>query len=228
MLRLTLDDLERAVRAADASAFLVLPRILRRVIKNDRRLSGFGLKIPHRKSYVIAREPLLEIVEKEELGLTEMDVLPERFILLARPSPQRLIDTPAGDVLTRCWRLLFHARVHAALEDRIREGKLSPAIIRQRIFQIGPVEFDEVRMVLGQEDLLLPPPSDESTYVEFAATYLELRYFAGSFLPRYFPGLEKLEAVDEVIRQDVDAESLFEAARPRARPTRKTAATWTS
>ena len=50
MLRLTLTELENAVRAADPAAFLVLPRILRRVVKQDRRLSGFGLKVPHRKS----------------------------------------------------------------------------------------------------------------------------------------------------------------------------------
>ena len=81
-------------------------------------------------------------------------------------------------------------------------------------------QFDEIRTVLGQEDLLLPPRSDESTYVEFAATYLELRRFAPSFLPRYFPGLGRLEAVDALIRRDVDADDAVpgDAARRRADP----------
>ena len=177
--------------------------------------------MPHRKSYVIGREPLLEIVDRAELGLADDAALPEKVILLARPDPRELADTPADDLLIRCWRLLFHARIHVALDESTASGGLSPAAVRRRIQQIGPAEFDEIRMVLGQEDLLLPPRSDASIYVEFVAVYLELRYFAASFLPRYFPGLENLEAVDELVRQDVDAERLFRATRPQARPIRE-------
>ena len=67
----TLAELRQAVRAVDPAAFLILPRILRRVIKQDCRLTGFGLKVPHRKSYVIGREALLEAVDKDELGLDD-------------------------------------------------------------------------------------------------------------------------------------------------------------
>ncbi len=216
--RLTLAELERAVRMADPAAFLILPRILRRVIKQDCMLAGFGLRVPHRKSYVIGRETLLQIVDKAELGLAEDAALPEKVVLLARPDPRKLAATPADDLLIRCWRLLFHARVHAALEERAASGGLSPAAVRRRIQQVGPAEFEEIRMVLGQEDLLLPPRVDESIYAEFVAVYLELRYFAGGFLPRYFPGLENLKAVDELVRQDVDAEGLFRATRPQGAP----------
>ncbi len=187
---------------------------MRRVIKQDRRLAGFGLRAPHRKSYVIGRRPLLEIVEKAELGLDQQAELPEKVILLARPSPQEFADLPAADLLVRCWRLLFHARVHVALDESLAAGRLTAAMVRRRIHAIGPAEFDEIRAVLGQEELLLPPRGDEATYVEFAATYLELRRFAPSFLPRYFPGLENLEAVDALVGEDVDAEGLFQATRP--------------
>ena len=173
MLRLMLTDLEDLIRAAEPTAFLVAPRILRRVVKHDRRLPGFGLRVPHRKSYLIGREPLLKIVDKTELGLAEFDELPERIILVARPNPHVIVDSPVDVVLTLCWRLLFHARVHAALENRIAEGKLSQATVRQRIFQIGTAEFDEIRTVLDQENMLLPPVSDSSIYVEFVAMYLE-------------------------------------------------------
>ena len=213
-LRLTPDELQRAVAAADPAAFLVLPRILRRVIKQDRRLTGFGLRAPHRKSYVIGRQPLLEIVEKAELGLDAQADLPERIVLLARPSPQDFASLPAADLLVRCWRLLFHARVHVALDESLAAGRLTAATVRRRIHAIGPAEFDEIRAVLGQEELLLPPRSDESTYVEFVATYLELRRFAPSFVPRFFPGLANLESVDALVGEDVDAEGLFQAARP--------------
>jgi hypothetical protein len=234
--RLTFVELERAVRTTDPAAFFVLPRILRRVIKQDRRLGGFGLRVPHRTSYVIGCEPLLQAVAKAELGLTEDAVLPERVVLLARPDPQDLAETPAGDILIRCWRLLFHARIHLALEERAAGDGLSAAIVRRRIHQLGSARFDEIRTVLGQEDWLLPPHSDESIYAEFVAVYLELRHFSSTFLARYFPGfaclahhdgraptaeksrLADLEAVDRLIGQDVDAPSLFRATRPPGAP----------
>ena len=63
------EELARAVRAADPAAIMVLPRILRRVIKQHRDLGGFAYKVPHRKSYVIDRQTLLEIADHWELGL---------------------------------------------------------------------------------------------------------------------------------------------------------------
>lgn len=216
--RLALGTLEEAVRAADPAALLVLPRILRRVIKQDRLLTGFGLRVPHRKSYTIGRERLLEIVDRSELGLAEDAKLPETVILLARPDPRGLAATSAGDVLIRCWRLLFHARVHVAFDSQRSAGRLTTSEIRLRIRELGAAEFEEVRTVLSHEDLLLPPRDDASVYVEFVAVYLELRYFAGSFLPRYFPGLANCEAVDELIARDVDAAGLFQATRPTGAP----------
>jgi hypothetical protein len=213
--QLTFAELQRAVSAADPAAFLVLPRILRRVIKRDRRLAGFGLRAPHRKSYLIDSEPLLEIIDKADLGVADEFDLPERVILVTRPSTQDFLDRPSNTLFIRTWRLLFHARVHDVLDRKAASGDLIPAAIRQRIHEIGPARFDEIRTVLGQEDLLLPPQSDESTYVEFVATYLELRRFAPSFLPRYFPGLDDLDAVDELIGRDVDADRLFQATRPQ-------------
>jgi hypothetical protein len=217
-LRLTPAALEDAVRRADPAAFLLLPRILRRVIKQDRRLSGFGFNVPHRESYVIDREPLLAIVEKSELGVEDEYELPPTVILLAWPRSNEFSDTPADYFLHRCWRLLFHARVHLAFEAKAAAGELGPGAIRQRIHDVGMVAFDEVRLVLEQEDLRLPPVTEASTYIEFVATYLELRYFAPSSLPRYFPGLTDLAAVDAIIGRDVDAAALFEAGRPIGAP----------
>ena len=70
-------------------------------------------------------------------------------------------------------------RIHAALNEQAAAGRLSPVVVRQRIQAIGPAKFDEIRLVLGQEDLLLPPHSDQSIYIEFVAVYWELRRFAG-------------------------------------------------
>ena len=113
---------------------------------------------------------------------------------------------------------MFHARVHGALDAKAAAGELTPLAVRRRIHEIGEAAFDEIRTVLGQEDMLLPPRADESTYIEFVATYLELRRFAPSYLPRYFPDLQNLEAIDDLIRRDVDVETLFRATRPAGAP----------
>jgi hypothetical protein len=215
---LTLASLEQAVRSADPTTLLILPRLLRRVIKQDCQLTGWALRVPHRKTYVISRQRLLEIVDPGELDLAADSHLPEEVILLARPNPEKLATRDAGETLIHCWRLLFHARVHQALDEALRKGVLSPAVVGQRIYQLGPVEFDEIRAVLAHEGYMLPPCDDVQVYVELAAVYLELRHFAPSLLARYFPSLDDLPAVDRILANDLDADSLFLATRPAGAP----------
>jgi hypothetical protein len=174
--------------------------------------------VPHRKSYVIARQSLLNIVAPEEIGIDAGGVLPDKLILIAQPDPRKLQETSPGHVLVHCWRLLFHARVHLAIQDRIADRSLNPSALRERIRRIGQVEFDEIRAVLGQEGFLLPPRNDQGVYEEFAAVFWELRYFAWNALPRYFPSLEDLDAAAAVLRQDVDAQWLYLTSRPLNAP----------
>ncbi|MGD0516645.1 MAG: hypothetical protein ABSA26_03850 [Thermoguttaceae bacterium] len=216
--RITPAELERAIRTADPRARLILPRILRRVIKQDCGLTGFAFRVPHRKSYVIDRQSLLNIVAPEEVGIDAGGILPDKLILIAQPDPRKLLETSAGEALVRCWRLLFHARVHLAIQDCIADKSLNPSALRERIRRIGEVKFDEIRAVLGQEGFLLPPRNDQSIYEEFAAVFWELRYFAWNELPRYFPSLEDLDAAATVLRQDVDAQWLYLTARPLNAP----------
>src|SRR5205085_1268642 len=119
-----------------------------------------------------------------------------------------------GAALVKYWRLLFHARVHAALADR----RLGEAAVRERIHRIGQTEFDEIRTVLRQEKYLLPPRDDRTAYEEFAAVYLELTYFAPTLLPRYFPTLDDYDRIDRVLAEDVDALALFAASRLAGAP----------
>ena len=83
----------------------------------------------------------------------------------------------------------------------------------QRIQRIGLTEFDEATAVLRQEHFLLPPGDARTTYEEFAAVYLELRYFAPHLLPLYFPACTRLETIEAVLAEDVDAAGLFAATR---------------
>ncbi|HEY6174103.1 MAG TPA: hypothetical protein VIX73_06655, partial [Kofleriaceae bacterium] len=125
----------------------------------------------------------------------------------------------AGDPaeLSRAWRAIFHGRVHLALDALTAAGAITRASIRERIHRIGQTEFDEIRAVLRQEDLLLPPADDTAAYLEFVALYLELRAFAPRTLERTFPTLD-LVRTDAVIALDVDAAALLAAARPARAP----------
>ncbi|MGD0898238.1 MAG: hypothetical protein ABR915_10410 [Thermoguttaceae bacterium] len=215
---LTEGALEGVLRATDPAARLVWPRVLRRVIRQHTRLPGFGLRVPHAKSYVIPRGPLSEIAEANELGFFPHEEMPRRVILLERLGPEELAQSRADAILLHYWRLLLHARVHLALEEWIEAGRLSPIEVRQRIERLGTVAFDEIRNVLSHERFLLPPYDDTTAYIEFAAVYVELRYFAPALLPSYFPALEDLEEVDRVLAEDLDIEGLFLASRPAEAP----------
>ena len=214
-------ELEEALRAADPSVFLVAPRILRRVIKQDAGVSGIGLRVPHRKTYVIRRDRLLAIVDRDELDAQPDVELPEHAILMARPTSEMLRNLTPEEALVKYWRQLFHARVHLAIEEQMAAGQLGEADIRARIQQIGTTQFEEIRSVLRQEEYLLPPKSDAVVYVEFVAVYLELRYFMPSFLRSYFPSLDDYHGTDALLMRDggldfrtgdpIEAQALFEA-----------------
>jgi hypothetical protein len=205
---LTVEALQRLLAQTDPAALLVPPRILRRVIKKDRALIGLGLQVPHRKSYVIARDRLLEIADREELGVrSELD-LPATLLLFPRPDRTCFSSEERDAALLKYWRLLFHTRIHVALEeqrDRVN--------VRERMVRIGLTEFDEAVAVLRQEHFLLPPADEEAVYEEFACVYLELRYFARQQLPLYFPACSHPETIEAILTEDVDAAGLFTATR---------------
>jgi hypothetical protein len=213
-LGLTVSDLESALTRVDPAVLLVPPRILRRVIKRDRGLTGLGLRVPHRKSYVLPCDHLLDIADRHELGLAPDRALPDVLILLPRPDRRRLAARPRAEALLGYWRLLYHARVHQALDRRRGAGRLGDAAVRERIARLGQTEFAEVREVLRQENFLLPPGDDPAAYEEFVALYLELRHFFPHLLPRYFPAFVTFDAVDRVLAEDVDGAALFAATRP--------------
>src|SRR5579871_4491151 len=210
---LTRVELQRLLTQADPATLLVPPRILRRVIKKDRDLTGPGLQVPHRKSYVIDRERLLQIADRDELGVESNHDLPATVLLLPRPDRERLAERDRGEILLKYWRLLFHARVHVALQER--RGVRN---VRQRIERIGLTEFNEATAVLRQEHFLLPPGDAETIYEEFAAVYLELRYFAPHVLPVYFPICSQREGIEAILAEDVDAKILFDATRLEGAP----------
>ena len=221
---IALPELERILKDADPSAFLVPPRVLRRVIKADRGLSFLGWQASHRDSYVIAGEALRAIVEADELGLRPTDHWPETALLLVRPEPEDLAATPRAEVLLNYSRKLFHVRVQAAIDVRSAEGLLSDASLDDRIERIGRVEFQEVRAVLRHDGYLLPPRDDRTVYREFAAVFLEHLHFAPALLPHEFPALADPAAVAAILAEDVDAATLQAQTRLAGSPRHRTSA----
>lgn len=212
--RLEIAALARLLEAADAATLLISPRLMRRIIRRDRGLTGVGLHVPHRKSYIIGRDSLLALVAREELGLARGRELPPKVLLLAAPDPVRLASRPNEITLLKYWRLLFHLHVHKA----IAVAHLDATAVRDRIRRIGQAEFDEARSVMVEERLLLPPRDDSTAYEEFAALYLELRFFVPTLLPYYFPAVESFERIDRILAEDVDAAALFAASRLAGAP----------
>jgi hypothetical protein len=208
-----LDELKRAIDAADPAAVLVAPRILRRVIQAEFNVPYMLVQVPHQRCYPFDRQAVFRSVEQDELELEPDRLLPPTVILLARPSPEDFETRRSDAILSKYWRMLFHAHVHIALERRHREGRLTLSDVQERIEQIGRTEFEEIRGVLEQENCLLLPQNDVMVYIEFAAVYLELRYFRTNLRATYFPALGDFQAIDQLLARDVDADILFAKTR---------------
>lgn len=193
---------------ARLGAILVEDGVLRRIIKRHYKLRGVGLRVPHDHSLVLPRAALPAALLRPDL--------PERVILVTGDRAKLLAADPKE--LTLAWRTVFHARVHLQLDELVARGALTPAGIRERVDAIGQTEFDEIRSVLRQEDLLVPPADEAVIYVEFVALYLELARFAPRALEHTFPALADLAAVNATIGRDVDADALFRASRPTRAP----------
>jgi hypothetical protein len=209
-----MDELDAEL--ARAAAVLLEDRVVRRVIKQHRRLPGIGLQVPHARCYALPRAELERLVERDELA-ADLAALPADVVIFGGSRPALSAGDPAE--LGSAWRAIFHARIHQALEAKAAGGALTAASIRARIHQIGQTEFDEIRAVLRQEDLLLPPAGDTAAYIEFAALYLELRAFAPRTLGRTFPTVDRAR-VDAAIARDVDGAALLAASRPARAPER--------
>src|SRR3569833_4749037 len=210
--------LERALREIEPAALLVPGRILRRVIKQDRHIPGVGLRVPHRKTYVVSRDRLLELADRDELNLDPYRHLSDEVLLIVRPEAEKLASVTRSRVLVKYWRLLFHARIDAELGHAAAAGRLDTAVVRRRIAALGQARFAELAAVLRSDEWLLPPADDRETYLEFVAVSYELKYFAPRLLADYFPSLRDHEAIDEILSADVDARAIYHETRLTGAP----------
>lgn len=210
-----LEELGRILRDTDPAAVLVAGPVLARVVQRVTGLAWAAWRVPHSHCLVVDRFTLFKLVDPDDLHLPSDHSLPQHVLLLQRPSPDQLAGS-RDDLLARYWRLLFHASVHRELGQRL-EG-LTPAELRERIEVVGPAAFEEIRTVLLQDGLLAPTADDRAAYVEFAAYFLELRFFNPALIPVCFPGLPPAAEVGAALAQDVDGRGLFLRTRPPGVP----------
>lgn len=215
---LKLEELKDALLRADPAAVLVSQRVLSRVIQQVRKLPRQYFEVPHRKTFVVDRHDLFRHVEQDELELDSDRLLPPTVLLLARPTSEKLAQLGREATLLKYWRRLFHAEIDLALGRRFAEGRLSPPDVQARLEQIGRTEFEEIRRVLKQEGFLFPQADDREVYSEFAAVYLELRFFLPNLRSTYFPAIRDFDRIDALLAEDVDAEALFRQTRLAGAP----------
>ncbi len=239
-----LAELQKALRAVDPAAVLVAPSILERIIKQLCELPTLQWSVPHVKCYVVDRRMLFRHAEQADLDLEPDQLLPNTVILLARPSAEDLSGTETQALLLKYWRRLFHATIHHHFETpsvgqgdngraealpadvpsdsfttRPPGSTLTDEDIHRRVEEIGRTEFDEIRAVLVQDNYLPANAGEREIYIEFAAVYLELLYFAINLLPNYFPGLLGHEdKIKQLLARDVDAEAIFSRTRLAGAP----------
>jgi len=215
-MAIELEQLQSALAAADPSAILVPARILRRVVRVDRRLRW--LDGAHPTSYVIAGAALQAIVDGPELGRPPAAAWPSTALLIAQPTPEELAQKDSGVILTELWRRLFRARIERDLSGTLESEKIEPAGLEARIEAIGRTEFEEARAVLRQDGLLPAQVSDRAAYTAFAAVFLELTYFDPPARSIVFPAIESAASVESVLARDLDGEALLAATRPHGAP----------
>jgi hypothetical protein len=206
-----LSEADDALRRADSSVFPVAQRVLKRVITQDLGLTGLGLNLPHRKSWMLTSSRAQQLLEADELGLPGFQSLPEQVILIARPEEEELEHLTAADLRLRYWRLLFHIRVHRQMDQARATGNLNDVVVRRHIESLGQVAFDEAEDVLRREKFLTLDDSRMAVFIEFAAVYLELLYFSPNWLTAYFPALGHSSVAQRVFSEYVSGDDLLEA-----------------
>jgi hypothetical protein len=194
--------LERVLQSVDPAARLVPARFLRRVIRRHFGLPA-GAKAPHAFALELPRERLLALVGGADVGGTT-----ENLLLL--PLSDADEPPPADELLFAYWRLLFHAAVDRAA------AKAGGFPDDPRLF--NATVLHEIRTVLQGEHRLLPTADDRDVFREFAAFFLELRYFAPEQVGAYFPGFRHPDAIERFFRERFDPKLLFDLTRPAGAP----------
>ncbi len=231
------NTLEKRLRAVEPSATLASPWFIQRVVAYGMGQKSQSIGLPHAHLVIIPRQRLVEIAARQHLPLP--GGLPDEpcITLIALDDLSTPADNDDGPAhaLNRCWALLFHARVDATVWAALtgRTGApvnaASPEMwggmfdatpptaighARQRIARVGRSRFAEARFVLERERYIHGDADDAVAWREFAAVFLELRYFYPARLGGFFPSIDDRSALAALITEDFDADELLRETRP--------------
>lgn len=199
------------MRQADESAYLVEPRVVRRIIRELHGFARLSSRIPHTEVLVAKAHDIRQLAHPDELGLTDFQQLQPLSILVAQPEEHELEGHSLQDLMQMTWARLFHGRIDLRLRNAINDGSLNRTKTEDFIDQVGQTEFDEAHSVLASEVRLFDPGSRHEAWCELTSQYLQLSKFSPDLLPIWFPSLADREDVLEIISQQLDADGIFES-----------------
>ncbi len=202
-----IEELRRALSRADASAYLVEGRVIRRVIREQFGFAKLSASIPHTESQVVDSIDVRHLTHPDELGLTTFANLPEKCLLISLPEESELEQWPMQELLQQVWRRLFHAQIDRELILQCQMA-LKRSDIQERIAEIGQVEFDEAHFVLRSEHRLIDADSRIEAWREFISLYCELQRFEPDLLAVWFPSLAGRPHLKAVLSRDVAADDI--------------------
>ncbi len=203
-----IEELRRALSRADASAYLVESRVIRRVIREQFGFAQLSASIPHAESQVVAAVDVRHLAHPDELGLTTFANLPDRCLLISQPEEGELEHWPLQELLQQVWRRLFHAEIDRELMLKC-QMKFRRADVQERIAEIGQVEFDEAHFVMRSEHRLINPDSRIEAWREFIALYSELQRFEPDLLAVWFPSLAGQLHLKKLLSRDVKSDEIY-------------------
>lgn len=203
-----IEELRRALSHADPSAFLVEPRVIRRVIRERFGFAQLSASIPHAESQIVPAADVRHLVHPDELGLTSFTDLPADCLLICQPDEGELEHWPMQELLQQVWRRLFHSQIDRELLRRLHTD-IHRADVQERIASIGQVEFDEAHFVLRNELRLVDAESRIEAWREFVAMYLEMKHFEPDLLTVWFPSVVERPQIDDVLARDINAAEIL-------------------
>ena len=87
----TTSQLRLAVRQADSGAYLVEPRVIRRVVRELYNFARLSSRVPHTEVQVVASADIRRLTHPDELGLESFDGLPDPALLISLPEEHEIV-----------------------------------------------------------------------------------------------------------------------------------------
>lgn len=202
-------ELQTVLHEACAEAYLVEPRVIRRIIRELHGFARLSGRIPHTEVFVANDADVRQLAHPDELGLVDFSDLAERPILVAQLEEFELEQQTTQDVLLNLWKRLFHGIIDRELQLKIHNGELTRADIEELIHELGQVRFDEAHGVLKAEQRLIHPDSRVEAFCELYALHQQMKRFSQDLLSIWFPTWAFDQQTQDTLSTLVDGDEIF-------------------